>query len=167
LLCVSTTDDGQLNYIKEIAIMTEYMDFSKGPLPDVDDKEGAPFWEGTRRGELRFPKCHNCNQFHWYPCVICPYCHSSNIEWQTISNQSKVYTWTCVRRPINQIFKIKGAHIIVLAEFPEAPTIRLLSNLIHCHPEDVYIGMPLEIIFQNIDEKLVIPIFKPMTYFSS
>jgi uncharacterized OB-fold protein len=150
-----------------MATMTEYMDFSKGPLPDLSYKEGAPFWEGTRLGELRFPKCRNCNQFHWYPCVLCPYCHSSDIEWQAISSQPEVYSWTCVRRPIGPIYAIKGVHIIVLAEFPEVPNILLLSNLIQCQPEDVYIGMPLEIIFQNVNEKLVIPVYKPMTYFSS
>ena len=142
--------------------MKEYIDFSKGPLPDVDNKEGAAFWEGTRQGELRFPRCHSCNRFHWYPCVLCPFCHSPNIEWQAIKSQPKVYTWTCVRRPLGPLFAIRGPHIVALVEFDEAPGLYLVANLVGCQPEEVYIGMPLEVIFQRVNDKLTMPLFKPI-----
>jgi uncharacterized OB-fold protein len=140
----------------------EYVDFSKGFLPDVEDEEGKPFWEGTRQGEIRFPRCRNCGQFHWYPCVLCPFCHSSDIEWQTISSQPKVYTWTYIRRPLGPLFAIWGPHIVALIEFDEAPGIHFASNLVDCQPEDVYIEMPLEVIFQKITDKITIPVFKPL-----
>ena len=142
--------------------MKEYIDFSKGPLPDVEDKEGAPFWEGTRQGEIRFPRCRSCNRFHWYPCVLCPFCHSSDIEWQAVTGQPKLFTWTYVRWDLGSLFQVQGPYIVALAEFDDAPDVRLVANLVDCQPDEVYIGMPLEVVFQQVNDKLTMPLFKPM-----
>ena len=141
--------------------MIEYIDFSKGPLPDVDDKEGAAFWEGTRNEELRFPRCRSCNRFHWYLCSLCPFCHSPDIEWKAITCQPKLWSWTYVRWPIGRLFDIHGPYILILVEFDEAPGVHLVSDLVDCQPEDVYIGMPLEVIYQRINERVTMPLFRP------
>jgi uncharacterized OB-fold protein len=140
----------------------EYVDFSRGPLPDTTYGEGIAFWEGTRQGELRFPRCRSCHRFHWYPCVLCPFCHSEDIEWQAITSQPKVYTWTCVRRPLSPLFAIRGPFIVALVEFDEIQDIHLVTNLVDCQPEEVYIGMPLEVVFQKVNDKLTMPLFRPI-----
>lgn len=142
--------------------MKEYIDFSKEPLPDVEYSDGAPFWEGTRQGEIRFPKCQECNRFHWYPAVLCPFCHSSNIKWQALTSQPRLFTWTYVIHRNLPIVAIRGPLIVILVEFDEAPDLYLTSNLVDCQPDDVYIGMPLEVIFQRVNDKLTMPLFKPM-----
>ncbi len=141
--------------------MKQYLDFSREPLPDVDWKEGAPFWEGTRLGEIRFTKCGDCNRFHWYPCTVCPFCYSSNIEWQALTSQPKLFTWTYVNYKL-PIVTIRGPLIVILVEFEEAPGCYLTSDLVECRPEDVYVGMPLEVVFQKVDDKLTIPLFRPL-----
>lgn len=141
--------------------MKQYIDFSKELLPIVEDQETRPFWEGTRQGEIRFPKCRICQRFHWYPCVLCPFCHSPEIEWQALTSQPKLFSWTCVRRPLGSLFAIRGPYIVALVEFDEAPHLRLVSNIVDCLPEDIYIGMPLEVVFQQVNDKLTIPLFKP------
>jgi uncharacterized OB-fold protein len=141
--------------------MKEYIDFSKGPLPRVDYSEAAPFWEGTRQGEIRFPKCQDCGRFHWYPCVLCPFCHSSNIKWEALHSQPRLFTWTQIQWNL-PIVTIRGHLIVILVEFEEAPELYLVSNLVECKPEDIHIGMPLEVVFQKVDDKLTMPLFKPM-----
>ncbi len=141
--------------------MKEYIDFSKGPLPDVGDSEGAPFWEGTRRGEIRFPKCQDCNQFHWYPCTLCPFCHSPNLKWQALTSQARLFTWSYVNWNL-PAFGIRGPYIMVLVEFDEAPGLYLTSDLVECRPEDVTIGMPLDVVFQRVNDKITMPLFKPV-----
>lgn len=145
----------------------EYIDLSKGLLPDIEDKEGIAFWEGTRQGEIRFPKCRSCHRFHWYLCVLCPFCHSPNIEWQTVTSQPKVFTWTCVRWKLGPLFDIQGPYIVALVEFDEAPGLYLATNLIGCQPEEVHIGMPLEIVFQRVNDKVTMPLFRPRKSTSS
>jgi uncharacterized OB-fold protein len=72
-----------------------------------------------------------------------------------------LFTWTCVRWKLGPIFEIRGPHIVALAEFEEAPYLYLVSNLVDCQPEDVRIGMPLEIVFQKVNDRLTMPLFKP------
>jgi uncharacterized OB-fold protein len=141
--------------------MKEYLDFTKEPLPDVDWSEGASFWEGARQGEIRFPKCQDCNQFHWYPCTVCPFCYSSNIKWQALISQPRLFTWTYVNYHL-PIVTIRGPLIVILVEFDEAPGLYLTSNLVECRPENIYIGMPLEVVFQRVNDKLTMPLFKPL-----
>jgi len=142
--------------------LKEYLDFSKGPLPDVEEKEGAPFWEGARQEELRFPRCRKCHRFHWYPSVLCPYCHSGDIEWQAVTSQPKLFSWTYVRHPFSPLFEIWGPHFVVLVEFEGVPELRLVTTLVDCNPEDVRIGMPLEVVFQRVNDKVTMPIFRPL-----
>jgi uncharacterized OB-fold protein len=51
---------------------------------------------------------------------------------------------------------------VALVEFEEAPGLYLVSNLVGCQPEEVYIGMPLEVVFQRVNDKLTMPLFKPI-----
>jgi uncharacterized OB-fold protein len=146
--------------------MKEYIDFSKGPLPDLEFSEGVPFWEGTCEGEIRFPKCQDCNRFHWYPSIVCPFCHSPNIKWQALTSQPRLFTWSYVSYPL-PVIAIRGPLIVILVEFDEAPDLYLASNLVDCQPEEVYIGMPLEVVFQWVNDKLTMPLFKPMKNKSS
>jgi uncharacterized OB-fold protein len=142
--------------------MKEYIDFSNGPLPDVEYRECAAFWEGTRKGEIRFPRCQDCKKYHFYPYWLCPFCHSPNIKWQALTSQPRLFTWTCVRRNLSPVFSIRGPYIVALVEFDEAPGFYLTTNLVECQPEDLQIGMPLEVIFQKVDDKITMPIFKPI-----
>jgi uncharacterized OB-fold protein len=147
--------------------MEKYIDFSKGPLPDLEDSEVAPFWEATRQGEIRFPKCLKCNRFHWYPCVLCPFCHSSDIEWQAVKGKAKVYTWTHVRWDLGPLYHAQGPYIVAYVEFSDAPGAHLVTNLVDCKPEDAYIGMPVEVVFQQINDEVAMPLVKPVSDKSS
>ncbi len=141
--------------------MKEYVDFSDCPLPDVDFPEWADFWEGTRQGEIRLPKCQECNKFHWYLSPLCPFCQSPNIKWQALTSQPRLFTWTCVRQNLTQIFAVRGSYIVALVAYDEAPNLRLTTNIVECKPEDLHIGMPLEAVFQKVDDKITMPLFKP------
>jgi uncharacterized OB-fold protein len=139
----------------------QYIDFSNGSLPSVEAYESAPFWEGTRQSEIRFPKCQVCNKFHWYPSTLCPFCHSPDIKWQAIKSQAKLFTWAYVKWNL-PAFGIRGPFIMVLVEFDEAPGLYLTSDLVECRAEDVRIGMPLEVVFQQVNSEITMPLFKPM-----
>ena len=51
---------------------------------------------------------------------------------------------------------------MALVEFDEAPELYLTTDLVECRPEDIYIGMPLEVVFQRVNDRLTMPLFKPM-----
>jgi uncharacterized OB-fold protein len=49
-----------------------------------------------------------------------------------------------------------------MVEFDEIQDIHLVANLVDCQPEEVYIGMPLEVVFQKVNDKLTMPLFRPI-----
>ena len=54
------------------------------PLPQATP-ETQEFWDGLKRHELRIPQCQDCKQHYFYPRPLCPHCHSTNVEWTTVS----------------------------------------------------------------------------------
>jgi uncharacterized protein len=145
--------------------MKEYIDFSTGPLPDLEDQESSAFWEGTRQKEIRFPKCRSCNKYRWYPTVLCPYCHSSEFDWVALKSQPKLYSWSVVKMdgPMWNVGKKtgNGQRIVGVVEFEEAPDLLLATNIVDCLPEDLEVDMPLEVIFQKVNDLVTMPLFKP------
>jgi hypothetical protein len=47
---------------------------------------------------------------------------------------------------------------VVLVELEEG--VRLVSNMVDIKPEEIYIGMPVEVVFDDISEGLTLPKFR-------
>ena len=56
------------------------------PLP-VIDHDSAPYWQAAHEGRLDIPLCGDCGKHHFYPRAICPYCHSDNLNFDTVSGR--------------------------------------------------------------------------------
>lgn len=95
-----------------------------------DDPTFAPFWAHLRRGEVAFPRCDECGRHHWYPKALCPWCQSSQIEWAPVAGEAELYSWTVVRRAFTAEYNDKIPYVVALVEFPDAPGVRLLTNLV-------------------------------------
>ena len=40
---------------------------------------------------------------------------------------------------------------------------RLMSNIVGCAPEEVHIGLPVEVLFEAVSEDASLPMFQPVT----
>jgi hypothetical protein len=38
----------------------------------------------------------------------------------------------------------------------------LMTNIVNCENTDIYVGMPVEVIFDDLNEKVSLPKFKPV-----
>ena len=38
---------------------------------------------------------------------------------------------------------------------------RLVSNVVGCEPDAVFIGMPVKLSIENVDEEMKLPLFRP------
>jgi uncharacterized OB-fold protein len=94
-----------------------------------DQPEFAPFWEHLERGEIAFPRCLDCERHHWYPKALCPWCQSTRIEWTPVRGEAALYSWTVVRYAFTAEYQDKLPYTVALVEFPDAPGVRLLTNL--------------------------------------
>lgn len=77
-----------------------------------------------------------------------------------MSGKGSVYSYTIVFRPVNEAFANEVPYIIALIQLDEG--IRMLSNLIQCQPGEATVGMRVQVFFEDIDERISLPKFRPL-----
>ena len=134
-----------------------------GVTPTVID-ETRGFWEGTLVEELRFQVCNACGnrQLPGGPC--CSSCLSQDLAWQRASGRGTVFTFTVVHHAFHPMFADKVPYVVADVQLDEGPI--LPTNLTDIPPQDVRIGMPVEVWFdEEIEDafhvKLRLPKFRP------
>lgn len=126
--------------------------------------ETQPFWDAAFKDEFMLKKCPDCG-FHRNPVSItaniCPNCGSRREgEWVKASGKGKVHTYTVVHRTFDPSFEQFLPYIIVIVELDEGP--RYLANMRDCTPEDMKLDMPVEVMFEQINDKVKLPQFRPV-----
>ncbi len=76
-----------------------------------------------------------------------------------MSGRGRVFSFVVAHHP--PIPPFQYPNLIVLVELEEGP--RLVSNLVGVDPADCEIGMGVEVVFTQVDEELVLPLFRPRT----
>ena len=130
------------------------------PLPrPLNPKLTKPFWEATKRGELLLPLCKTCDSVFWYPREDCPRCMSPDVGWTKSGGRGRVHTFTIVRQPAHPAFLQDVPYIWAIVQLDEGP--RMISNVINCPVENVYIDMPVKAIFEELDSDFSLVKFEP------
>ena len=127
------------------------------PLPAVDDVS-RPYWEAAGRGELLIQECPACGHRQFYPRALCTAC-AATPEWKTASGRGTVYTYTVIRQNWSEPFRSMQPYVVAMVELEEGP--RMMSNVTDCIPDDISIGMPVEVWFEPVEDGLAIPLFRP------
>lgn len=126
------------------------------PLP-VPDDDTRPFWEACRRHELAMQRCARCGRFRFTPRRMCPACQSVDCEWVPVSGRGTVYSRVVCHPPVLPAFAERAPYAVVLVELEEDPALRLLGNVLDCPPEQVEIGMPVRVEFQDLTDEITLP----------
>lgn len=129
------------------------------PLPRIDE-ESKGFWEACQRHELYIQRCGACRSYRYYPRAVCPGCLSSDTEWVRSSSRGTVYTFTVTYQNQTPGFRDELPYVLAYVELEEG--VRLLTNVIGCLPEDVRIGMPVEVDFEDATAEVTLPKFRPV-----
>jgi uncharacterized OB-fold protein len=128
------------------------------PVPQITD-DNAAFWTGGRQGELLITRCTRCGYYVHPPSPRCPECLSEAIEPRAVSGRGRVYTLTINRQP--WVPGLEVPFVLAVVELDEQPGLRLVTNIVDCPPEDVEIGMPVEVTFAERGA-VFIPVFRPV-----
>src|SRR5262245_45111311 len=131
------------------------------PLPQPITPEAKPYWEGAREGKLMLPRCRDCGKPHFYPRVVCPFCHSSNLEWMQASGRGKLFSFEIAHQILNKSFKVKPPVVLAMIELDEGP--RMLANLVNvaADPKTIRCDMPVEVVFEKLSDQVTLPLFQP------
>ena len=117
----------------------------------------APHWEGCREGELRVQRCADCQTYVFIPQPACTSCFSEALEWTAMRGRGVVYSYTVVHRPQRPQFRVP--YVVAIVELEEG--CHMMTNLIGVDPDDVRIGMEVEVEFVERSETITLPYFRP------
>ncbi|HXQ54021.1 MAG TPA: Zn-ribbon domain-containing OB-fold protein [Stellaceae bacterium] len=125
------------------------------PIANLDTK---PFWDACAEGRLMLQRCAACQAWRHPPSPICPECLSDAHEWVAASGRGTVYTFVVVREARRGWDKMVP-YVLAVVALDEGP--RILTNLAEIAPEDVAIGLPVEVTFEELDGTTKLPLFRP------
>ena len=129
-------------------------------LPAVT-AESAAFWTGGADGELRIYRCHNCGRYFHPPVGVCFRCRSRDVAPEAVSGRATVATYTVNQHPwFGEAFPVP--YVVAIVEIAEDAEARLTTQIVDCPVEDVRIGMPVEVDFEQ-REDVWIPVFRPVS----
>jgi uncharacterized OB-fold protein len=84
---------------------------------------------------------------------------SQEYTWETLSGKGHVYTYTVMHRAPDPSFQQDVPFVVALVELEEG--VRMISNIVHCPWERVCIGMPVEVVYEDIDDDTALFKFAP------
>lgn len=131
---------------------------SSRPTP-VPSPPTVPFWTAAQQGRLVAPRCASCGTLFFYPRLLCPSCSGDELSWETLSGRGTVHTFTIVRQAAHPGFIDLVPYVLATIETDEG--LRMTSNVIGCEPDEVRIGMPVEVTFEELTPEISLPLFRP------
>jgi uncharacterized OB-fold protein len=106
----------------------------------------APYWDACRRGELAIQRCAGCHRFVHFPEVACPFCGGADLPFETVSGRGIVHTFTIVHRTFLPGFA--PPYVVAWIDLEEGA--RAFGDVVDCAPEDVRIGLPVRVCFDDL-----------------
>ena len=126
-------------------------------LPEVTP-ETEHYWRGGASGELRILRCSACRTFIHPPAPVCPVCLGRDLAPEAVSGRGTVATYTVNHQQWNPTVPVP--YVIALVEIDEQPSVRIMTNIVGCEPDDVRIGMRVRVTFAA-HEDVFLPLFEP------
>lgn len=138
--------------------MVTYNKKYRTPKP-IMNEDTEKFWQllqETRK--LHVQQCKNCKTYSHPPRPVCHNCRKYELEWVPTSGKGTIYSYVIYHRPVHPGFEVP--YEVVLVELEEG--VRIISNMVDCEPNEVYIGMPVELVVDQVFEDIALPKFRPV-----
>jgi uncharacterized protein len=132
------------------------------PLPARDPITDF-FWEGLRQHRLLIQRCGDCGFYIHYPREVCRNCFGTNLGPSEVSGRAGLYTWTICAQAFHPFFVDKVPYILATVTLEEQEGLQFLTNVVGVAEEDLTIGLPLEVVFEDFTPELTVPWFRPVS----
>ncbi len=114
-----------------------------------------PYWDGARVGRLVLQRCARCRSWIHFPEPCCPSCAGVGFTYEPVSGRGTVETFSVIHRSFVPEFANRTPYVIAWIALPEQPGLRAFGNVTGCAPEEVTIGMPVEVCFEARDGRML------------
>lgn len=126
-------------------------------LPALEPHTRA-FWTSGALGELQICRCQDCGRYIHPPQPMCPACRSDAVGAQPVSGRGRVASFSVNHQPW-----VPGQmvpFVFAMVELAEQPDLWVMSRVVGCPVDQVYIDMPVQVRFEQHDD-VWLPLFEP------
>lgn len=103
-----------------------------------------------QRYRLEGTECTECGELHFPPRMVCPQCKSRDLEPHRFAGRGTVYSHTTVYQAPDG-FEDYVPYVVALVDLEEGP--RITAQLTDIDPNEVTIGMPVEMVVRKLSEQ--------------
>jgi uncharacterized OB-fold protein len=136
-----------------------------GLVVPVCDEDALPFYQATKRGELRIQRCVDTGRWIFPPRPLSPYGSHRAPQWETVSGRGTIWSFIVPHPPLLPAFAEFAPFNVIMVALDEDPTIRLTGNLItqaggalnEVDPATIEIGAAVRVVFDPIDDEWTLP----------
>jgi uncharacterized OB-fold protein len=128
------------------------------PLP-VTDRDSAAYWTGGANGQLLIERCNGCEYLIHPPTGFCPVCESRDTAPHAVSGRASIISCTVNHK--QWMPDLPVPYVLALVALDEQADVLLATNIVDCAPETVFIGMKVQVRFEQ-NEDLWVPLFAPV-----
>jgi len=134
--------------------------FAPGMAVLHPDGTTQPFWDACRRHELVYAACTSCGAVRMPPASVCPACGEAPLTWNPATGLGSVYSFTIARQSFHAQIDDYVPYVIAVIALDDA-LVRLISNVVSVTLEEVHIGLPVQVVWDDVSPEIVIPRFEP------
>jgi uncharacterized OB-fold protein len=127
------------------------------PVPEIDATM-APFFAAAKEHRLVVQRCTACGALRFPPRELCNVCLAIQAIWVPVSGRGTIYSYNVMHQVYHPAFAHEVPYAVVMVKLAEGPT--MISNLVDCPPDEIRIGMPVEVTFEQVSPEVTLPKFR-------
>ena len=142
------------------------MELNVRPVP-IPDPVSESYWESAKEGRLTVQGFEGLDLLQHPPSPVpeilgggppLEQTHPIAVE---VCGCGTLFSFTILRQPFHPGFVDAIPMMIGLTELDDAPGVRILTNIVDAAPDELWIGMPMEVVFEPRGE-MALPQFRPV-----
>lgn len=120
--------------------------------------DARPYWEGCRKGELRYQICNGCGEVVFHARAACPYCLSEGLRWAVSKGKGAIYSFAIQQLPVDRQNPGKVPITLGIVELDEG--FHIFTEIDCTDRALLKIGKRVSVYFDRVADDLVLPKFK-------
>ena len=109
------------------------------PSKDANQTRLSPFFDQLQAGRLTTTQCRRDGQLSWPPRVVCPKCHTSDLDWVDLPRDGRVYAFSAVLVGAPLGMEAEVPFVVGLVELEGVP-FRLFGRIVGTSWEPCHVG---------------------------
>jgi uncharacterized protein len=130
------------------------------PIPEPIEELNKQYWQHCAQHRLCFQRCKDCGLWRHIPRPMCAGCNSMEWEWAESKGLGKVFSWTVTHAPFHPLLASLVPYAVLIVELEEG--VKMVSGLRNLPIDKLELGLPVEVVFEQVAENMTMPYFQPL-----